>query len=516
MAQSGHGGEPRPSDGRQAREGVVLPADGGAPLTPGPAATPAGGTPWGPAPTGQQQGPGYGYPQPPHAQQPPQQPYGDGGYASPQGPGPIPPVYGAGGADSEATQYIAPISGDPGPAGGPGAFGPDSEATQYIAPVPGGPSPLQGGQGPGPGALPPENTDQATAYLGRVRPGGEPGPDQQSTQYLPPVPAGPGAPSPYEESRTQPPAEFDNLFRTESPQGPGAFDEAGSTQQMPVFTPGAPGGPGQAPPPPYGQTPPPYGQQPGYGRQPGYGQGGGYEQDGGYGQPPRSGGGRRSGGDDARRRKNLVIAAAAGVVVLAGVGLGAGALLSGGGDDSPKTSAVSATSPTTDSGAGGDEGDEQKEQPKPSPSADPVKQQAVELDKLLGDSNNSRDAVVRSVGNIGQCKALGQAASDLRGAAKQRNELVTRLGALPVDKLPQHDRLTAALNRAWKASATADSHYANWASGGCRGGHPRASGQRAAGDRASGQATSAKQEAAGLWNAIAKQYGLSERDKSQL
>ncbi|EDY43575.2 membrane protein [Streptomyces sp. SPB074] len=281
----------------------------------------------------------------------------------------------------------------------------------------------------------------------------------------------------------------------------------------------------QSPPPPaYGYPPPPpaygYPQQSGPGKAPppaAYGNGhgnGGYDDggyDNGYDKSARGGGGNRN--------KGLLIAIG-GVCVVA-LGLGLGALYGGGGDDGDeaKTSPVSATASETRQNGDGAKGDKKSE--RPSPSADPVKEQAVGLDKLLADSNNSRDAVVRSVGNIGGCKDLGKAAADLRDAARQRNELVKRLGQLPVDKLPRQDELKSALARAWKASATADNHYAAWADqtgkhGGCPGGHARSTNQRNAGDRASGQATSAKEQASGLWNEIATKYELTKRDKSQL
>ncbi|CAM5632394.1 hypothetical protein SALBM135S_05384 [Streptomyces alboniger] len=132
------------------------------------------------------------------------------------------------------------------------------------------------------------------------------------------------------------------------------------------------------------------------------------------------------------------------------LGVGAGALLSSGGgeeDQADDGKPVSASAPADE----------------PSPSADPAKEQAVALDKLLADSNDSRATVIASVRNVGRCQRLGQSAKDLRDAAEQRNGLVTRLAELKVDKLPANDRLTASLNRAWKASASADNHYAVWA-----------------------------------------------------
>lgn len=203
----------------------------------------------------------------------------------------------------------------------------------------------------------------------------------------------------------------------------------------------------------------------------------------------------------------MIAAVGIGIAVL---GIGAGALLSGGGDTGSKddkSKTVSATAPTTQDSA--------------SPSTDPAKAQAVELDKLLADSSNSRDAVINAVGNVKTCDNLDQAASDLRDAAKQRGELVTRLASLPVDKLPNHAQLTTALTNGWKASASADNHYAAWADQaagkkGCRKGQARTTGQKQAGDRASGTASTEKEKAAKLWNSIASKYGLTQRARTQL
>ncbi|MFB7109656.1 hypothetical protein ACFCYR_11445, partial [Streptomyces sp. NPDC056291] len=171
-------------------------------------------------------------------------------------------------------------------------------------------------------------------------------------------------------------------------------------------------------------------------------------------------------------------------------------------------STVAATSPATDDAS-------------PSPAADPAREQAVELDKLLADSGSSRASVIKAVADVRNCGNLGQAASDLRSAAEQRKGLVTRLGQLSVDKLPAHAELTAALNKAWKASESADLHYAAWADQAhgkkvCKKGHARDTGETRAGNRESGVASSEKAKAAQLWNAIAKTYGLTQRQPTQL
>ncbi|MBW8798044.1 MAG: hypothetical protein JF597_32005 [Streptomyces sp.] len=545
MTQSGQG-EP-------AREGIVLPSDGGEPLLPGmagssvpaaqppaPAAAPSEGRswgqPWGPgqqqspqpqqpgqdwpqaagqewdAPeqlpaawnaqshaaqshaaqtrTGQGQGPGAG-PLPPEGAPAPsyggyEQSYGYGAPQAQQPYGaPLPPAagqdpYGAPGAglppavpqgghggyggalptaDEGATQFLPPVPGAP----------VDEGATQYIPPVAAAPEGATQLIPPvGPGALPPEASHEQTAYLG-----GPQAPaahsDAEATQYIAPYPAA----GPQGGADRQPPAEFDNLFRS----GPGGEVPAASTAQLPRFQ-----------------------QQP---------QNGAYQQPPAYTPPPASfdhdddGGGR--GGRGGRSKVPLIAAVGIGIAVL---GIGAGALFSGGGggsDDAGKTVAASATASDGSSSA----------------AADPAKAQAVALDKLLADSGSSRASVINAVAQVKQCKDLDGSASDLRNAAQQRADLVTRLSKLSVDKLPGNAELSASLTKAWQASANADNHYAAWADQakgkhGCRKGQARATGQTAAGNRESGTASSQKVKAAALWNAIASKYGLTQRQPTQL
>ncbi|MFF2429631.1 hypothetical protein [Streptomyces mirabilis] len=404
---------------------------------------------------------------------PPQQPQGAHAAALPPAvPGALPPA-----VDEGATQYIPPV-----PAAAEGATQflppvpatPAEGATQYIPPV-------------GPGALPPE------VPSGPLPPAAHP--DAEATQYIAPVPAEPGA-APYgirpggPEDR-QPPAEFDNLFRS-APGAQGASEGPASTQQLPRFEAPAPHAP-HTPHAPYAA------QAPGMPGAPG---GRAATR---RGAADEDGGGDRGG--RSRSRVPLIAGVGIGIVVL---GIGAGAMLSGGGgSDGGKNGSsknVSATAQATDGSSSG---------------ADPAKAQAVALDKLLADSNNSRDSVINAVENVKACNNLDQAASDLRDAAKQRSELVTRLGGLSVDKLPNNAQLTAALNSAWQASASADNHYAAWADQvkdkkGCKKGHARPTGQTAAANQASGTASAQKAKAARLWNSIASTYGLTRRTTTQL
>ncbi|WLQ35498.1 hypothetical protein P8A18_19645 [Streptomyces castrisilvae] len=504
MTQSGQGDEQQLPAVRPAHEGVVLPSDGGEPWTPGGAAdgraVPAGGQPWG-QPWGPQDGAGqdpYGG----QGQQPPydasgqqgqyggQDGYGQGGYDH----GQQPPAYGQG----QQQPYAQPLPPEAGHGAAPGG---DADATQYIAPIPAGPAP---------GGLPPENPAESTRFLGHgpqqgyqqpgahAAPPAQGGPDADATQYIPPVPGGapygirPGAPG-----ERQPPAEFDNLFRSDAPEG--------ATQQMPRFDPAqqhqAPQQPYQAGPPqqqPYQAGPPP---QQSYQQPP---------------QPPYSGpedGLPQNGdGDGGRRKKSAAVPLIAAVVVgCAVIGLGAGALMSGGDDDDKdaKQPVASASSPAASEPA--------KEEPAP----DPAKPQAEELDKLLADSNNSRAAVIGAVEKTKSCTELDKAVSDLKGAAQQRRDLVTRLEGLTLDKLPNHDRLTAALTKAWKASASADDHYAAWARQAkskkvCKDGHARTTSHTQQATVKSEEASTAKRQAATLWNAIAAKYDLTKREATAL
>ncbi|MFB6980437.1 hypothetical protein ACFCYQ_17470 [Streptomyces scopuliridis] len=474
-----------PQDGRQEQPGY----GGGAPSAP-----PSYGQTYGQSYEPQQGGQSYGAPLPqaqglPAEGQPvqgqpyaPYQPYPQGQQlppAQPQ-PQPLPPVQAQplplpaeapapGSAD--ATQYLPPV-----PATG------DSDATQFIAPIP-----------PGPGMLPPESAAEATQYLPSTAPPAQ-GLDGDATQFIAPVPSqnvpAPPSGAPYgirpgAPGDRQPPAEFDNLFRTD---GPGGGQGAESTQQMPQFDAGR------------GPQPPQQPQQQGgpYGRQPGA-----------YQQPPAQQGPAGGGRGSARRKSSRAPVIAAVVVGCAVLGLGAGALMSGGGDspqDDSKTVA-SASSPSAE--------------PSTQAAPDPVKQQAEALDKLLADSNSSRSTVISAVEDIKSCDNLDQAATDLHGAAEQRRGLVTRLEALTLDKLPDHSALTSSLTDAWQASASADDHYAQWAKQtkgkkGCKDGHARATSHLAKGNQASGEATAAKQKASGLWNSIATKYGLTERAPTQL
>ncbi|MFE9565629.1 hypothetical protein ACFYM0_31485 [Streptomyces sp. NPDC006487] len=446
--------------------------------------SPQGGVPWGPPVPAQppaeppvQPGgepeflhgpPSYGYPAPGG----PSYGYPQGHVVGPgyEGPG-DPHGYGYPPLPEAATQYIPPV---------PAAPSYEEAATQYNAPVPAAPA----------------HDEAATQYIPPVP--AAPSYDEAATQYIPPVPAAPS----YEEAATQyiapvpaapadPAAGFDGIFRGDTallppiqepvlpqqPRRPHPQQPPHQAHQQQYAPP-----PQQhqqyAPPQQYQQQPPPYYQE----------------------EPP---------GPAPRKVSPAIIAAV--VIGLAVVGLGVGAVL---GDGKAQNNDPAATAPTpTPGSSAADKG----EAP-----LDPAQPQAVQLDKLLADSNDSRASVIKAVEDIKGCRNLDQAATDLRDAARQRDELVTRLQELKVDKLPNDAKLTAALTKAWKSSAEADNSYAAWAndvkSDGdkCKDGKAKTTRNASEGNKASGDATRAKESAAGLWNSIAGKYDLTKRDKSQL
>ncbi len=447
-----------------AHEGVVLPSEG-APWAPGQQV--AHQQPQSPQPS---QGSPWNTPWGPEAHTPPlppaQQPADDATQMLPPAPSyggqPLPPQAGYGPQppmDAEATQMIPPHPGTPPPGAGaeatqympyqpPQPYGPDADATQMLPP-----------QGPAGGQpLPAEAAGDPQAVAG---------PPPASAPYG----IRPGAPS-----DRQPPAEFDNLFRSEPAAGP---------QQPPARPPYQGQGQGQG----YG---PPAAWQPAGGGHDGYHGHAGYDDhdDGGRsGVSPR-------------------VLIGVGVAALVAIGLITGAALSGGGDDDPQ--AKDGGNPST-----APAGDGQSAAP------DDAEAQAEALNTLLAQSNDSRNAVIGAVQNIKKCQGLQKAARDLRAAAAQRQGLVKQLGGLQTGALPQHDALTSALTNAWQASAQADNSYAAWGDQvagdkGCHKGRARPTRQQSKGNRASGDASAAKKNAAKLWNPIAGKYGLDERQASQL
>ena len=217
-----------------------------------------------------------------------------------------------------------------------------------------------------------------------------------------------------------------------------------------------------------------------------------------------AGGGRRPSG-------KLIIGG-----VLAGcaaAGILVAILVSGGDPDTGKGTGQAA--PATASTKAGKSGT-----PAPDAMSAAAKEQAKALSDLIGTANDSRQAVIGAVAAVQKCDKLPESQQALTDAAGKRQDLKTKLAALKTDKLSTGGQLVEQLNRAWDASATADTEYAAWAGDAQAGCDPKKQDKDnqhyKAAVAASGSATTAKKQAAGLWNAIAGQAGLPTRSDGDL
>ncbi|MFE2104831.1 hypothetical protein ACFXAF_03000 [Kitasatospora sp. NPDC059463] len=333
-----------------------------------------------------------------------------------------------------------------------------------------GPQPGQHA-GPPPHAQPPHAQPPAGPYPGQ--PSGQPeyfGDSALPTQAMPVQPGGPqpswgGAPQPGHPA-----------------------DPAQATQYLPPY----PGPDPQA----AGGYPP---AQPGYADRPAPGH---------PGEAPAG----RDGGRGGRSSSKLLI----GGVVAGGVAAAIlVAVLLNGNDDTSGTE-KKAVPPVTDSGTVA--ATVQSAGPTTASVNPEVKAQAQALSDLLGTANDSRQAVIGAVASVQKCDKLPESQQALTAAAGQRRELQSKLAGLKTDKLPGGPQLVEQLNAAWTASATADDEYAAWAGDAQAGCDPKKNDNQHYKNAvaASGTATTAKKQAAGLWNTVAGQTGLPTRTDGDL
>ena len=152
-------------------------------------------------------------------------------------------------------------------------------------------------------------------------------------------------------------------------------------------------------------------------------------------------------------------------------------------------------------------------------SQDARRQAAVALSGLLAQSGTDRAAVIHAAEDVRGCgPSLHQDARTFASAARSRQRLLSRLGSLPGrSALPP--ALLRNLKTAWQASAEVDTDLARWATDTLARGCHRNS-RSDAGLRASyapeSQATTGKHAFARLWNPIARAYGLTTYQPSQL
>ena len=150
--------------------------------------------------------------------------------------------------------------------------------------------------------------------------------------------------------------------------------------------------------------------------------------------------------------------------------------------------------------------------PSPSESSSPSQEQAaVSLAALLAQSADDRQAVDNAYNDATVCGPnLSHDAQAFENAASSHRQLLSELAQLPGQSALSPPML-GDLRSAWRASASADDHYATWAQGeegGCSAGNQSDPAFQAA--RAPNlQATASKTAFVQLWNPLAQNYSLT-------
>ena len=253
--------------------------------------------------------------------------------------------------------------------------------------------------------------------------------------------------------------------------------------------------------------------QPGY---PGgqYPQGGGYQdpygngqyQGGQYGQdqfppgqfPP---GGSRLLGRLPGNRRLIPVAVAAGIAVIVVVAL----VLSSKAGSAPGSAGgtTAGGTPSTSSSAG--------------TTALTQHQAATALAGLLAQSGTDHSDVNAAVTSVEGCKTLTADAQTFNRAATNRRTLLSKLAQLP-GRSALSSQMLADLTSGWQASATVDGDLARWAA--AEAGHCKKNDLKNPNYVASlpddSQATNGKTEFVGLWNGLARKYGLAVYQPSQI
>lgn len=309
------------------------------------------------------------------------------------------------------------------------------------------------------------------------------------------------------------------------PQASGGMPQAPTGTMPAAGAPALPAGPGQQGFPPGGQYPPgrqypgpygngqfpggqiPSGQFPG-GQFPGgeqfppgqFGPGGQFGQFGPEGAAP--GHGNRLLSKLPFKRPLVPLAVGGGIVVVVVAAL---ALSSQGGSSPSPTAAGTAAggTPAASSSTG--------------TTALTERQAATALAGLLSQSGTDHADVNAAVTNVEGCKALAADARTFNKAARNRRTLLTKLARLPGrSALPAG--MISNLTNAWQASATVDAELAKWATS--EAGHCKKNDLKNPNYAASlpfdSKATNGKTAFVGQWNGLARKYGLSVYQPSQI
>jgi hypothetical protein len=381
--------------------------------------------------------------------------------------------------------------------GGVGAAGPDQQTmTAYGAPPPAADS-RQGWPPPPDIQLPPINPDQEddpwASWYGKPR---SPRRDTPSATIPRVQQQGYGPGQPYAD---------DTQYDGNPPYG---ASEGHGGQPYP----GQPYAAGQYPGQQYGGAQQ-YGQYSGpaaggqYGGGPEYGSAMPYADSQPYPPADPQFGGAPGGGAPGprgglRSRGRLIPALAIGAVALIAI-VALVIANSGGGSPSPSAS----TGPTGASTSA------------PPVSAAAQKAAAQQLAKLLPQSGSDHAAVNAAVGDLDSCKRLKPARTALGSAMQNRENLLAQLRTLPGRSALPADLLSA-LSGAEQESAQVDGHLHDWAqdliNGGCNPKTAQNDPQYQASLGGDTLASNDKVKFVGLWNPLAKKYGLPTYQWEQL
>jgi tRNA A-37 threonylcarbamoyl transferase component Bud32 len=145
----------------------------------------------------------------------------------------------------------------------------------------------------------------------------------------------------------------------------------------------------------------------------------------------------------------------------------------------------------------------------PPPAPTSASGQATAINKVLSSSATARKSLPGAVSDVLQCSNLSNAISQIQGVVDQRNNEVTTASALSVSALTNGATVKSGLVAALRSSLTADQDYLSWAqqeSSSCQPNAQTSAYQAAV--SADSQAAAAKQTFVGVWNPVARTYGL--------
>lgn len=144
---------------------------------------------------------------------------------------------------------------------------------------------------------------------------------------------------------------------------------------------------------------------------------------------------------------------------------------------------------------------------------------ATQLSALVSQSGKYLAAVNAGVSDVESCKSLRAARSAFGTSARNRQDLLVRLGTLP-DRSALPAAMLADLTSAWQASIQVDTDLRNWAqdeiSGGCNPKKVTSDPQYQASLGYDTPATTGKQKFAQEWKPIAAKYNLPSYQWTQL